>query len=467
MIAAMTNITKPIGRPPNRIEGTRLRDLREQAGLSQRTLAEKANALAGKLGGSNEVLKNTAQRWEKTGAVPLEMAQHLAKILGTTVSVLQGAAPEPASNKVDEFESLIRARVTAGSCPELMAALENECRYSTDDENPERSLATSLSSQLEVAQMTQAAELFDGIALLTGLTGADLRKPMSHGGFWLMVGTGFAGPERFEILSGVSEATYEVREELSRYFELAGQRDTKAAFCEEAPWFRVTLSNARMPGRNRVVRFVRCEPNENGLQWTSASWLDRFWIDELPGNAYSHASFVTGFDGVQMPSKITNLRLAVIKNPVYEPGAPFEMNRPKEFVAVTRGNLDELNEGTMEAFERDGHAHHLVVNWLRAGLWKILEPLLAEWPLDFWCVTKAQTRIDVHLELPIQAYVQLQARPRQGNIFSIVLIEELSGGLRRAPWNAESVAHVFEALVRDFNDALVASPDIGRPAPET
>ena len=467
MIAAMTNKTKSIGRPAFSVDVTRLRNLRKQAGLTQLALAEKAYELAGKPVASDEVLKNTAQRWESKGAVPCEMAQHLAAVLGTTVSVLQGEAPEPASNRIDEFERLIRARVTAGSCPELIEALESESRHSSDAEQPERLLATSLSGRLEVAQMTEASELFDEIALLTGLTVAHLRKPMSHDGFWLLVETGFGGPERCEILSGVAQLMSEVRAEVTRHFKYAGQGDSKATFHDEAPWFRVTLSDIRVPGKNRVLRFVRCQPNESGLQWTSATWLDHFWIDTLPGDTYSHASFVTGFDGVQVPSRVTNLRLAVIKNRMYDAKEPFEMNRPNDVVAVTRGDLDELNEKTMETFERDHQTQYLVVNRLRVGIWKQLEPLLSDWPLNFWHISKAQSSIDVRLEVPWRALVQLQATPKQGMFFSIVLVEESNAGLKRAPWTSDGVSHVFEALERDFKDACAALPDIGRPDPQT
>lgn len=463
----MTNTPKSIGRPPFRLDGTRLRDLRKQAGLTQRALTEKAYARAGKRVASNEVLKNTAQRWESTGAVPREMAKHLAGVLDTTVAVLQGEAPPPASNMVDEFERLILARVAAGSCPELVEALEGAGRNSAEDERPERALATSLSGRLEIAQLTQAPELFDEIALLTGLTVAHLGKPMSHGGFWLLVGTGFAGTERFQILSGVTDVTAVVREELSRHFDHAGLRDAQATFCEEAPWFRVTLSDARVHRANRVLRFVRCQPNESGLQWTAPTWLDRFWIDELPGTAYVHASFVTGFDGVRVPTKVTNLRLAVIKNPVYDPNVPFEMNRPDEFVAITRGNLDELPDRTMEMFEKDRQTHHLVVNWLRSGLWEVLEPLLSEWPLEYWHIFAAQGRIDVHLDVPLRALIKLQVPPRQGNIFSIVLVEELNGSLRTMPWTTDSVTHVFQTLTRDFESASKSPPDVGHPATQT
>lgn len=142
------------------------------------------------------------------------------------------------------------------------------------------------------------------------------------------------------------------------------------------------------------------------------------------------------------------------------------MNRPDEFVAITRGNLDELPDRTMEMFERDRQTHHLVVNWLRSGLWEVLEPLLSEWPLEYWRISEAQRRIDVQLDLPLRALIKLQVLPRQGNIFSIVLVEEVNDSWRHVPWNPAGVSHVFEALERDFNGACTALPDIGSPAPE-
>lgn len=450
-MASMKHAPKTIGRPPFRIDPTRLRDLRKGAGISQRELAESANTLAGKPIASNDVLKNTGQRWESTGAVPREMAKHLAAVLGTTVAVLQGEAPKPALNRVDEFERLIVERRATGACHELEEALAREVSDCANDDRPERSLAVALSGRLEVAQMTQASELFDEIAVLTGLTVAELRKPMSHGGFWLLVGTGFAGPERCEILSGVADVMSEVRAELVRHFEHVGSRDSMVTFAEDAPWFRVTFSDDRSPTTTRVLRFVRCQPNENGLQWASATWHDRFWIEVLPTDAYSHANFVTGFEGVQAPSNVTNLRLAVIRNPAYDPTKPIEANRPDEVVALTRGNLDELPGQTLQMFTKDGQSHHLVVNWLRSGLWEALEQHLSEWPLEFWRISKAQARIDVCLDVPVREFFRLQAPPRQGNLFSIVLVEELSDRLKHMPWNSASVSHVFEALERDFN----------------
>ena len=46
------------------------------------------------------VMKTSAQRWEKTGAVPLDVNKYLAEELKTTIAVLQGALPEPALSRV-------------------------------------------------------------------------------------------------------------------------------------------------------------------------------------------------------------------------------------------------------------------------------------------------------------------------------------------------------------------------------
>lgn len=82
-------------------------------------------------------MKTSAQRWEKTGAVPPNMAKYIAEELKTTVAVLRGSAPEPASSLVDEIEKRIKQQIADGPSPELAAALE----YCQDEAKPERQLA--------------------------------------------------------------------------------------------------------------------------------------------------------------------------------------------------------------------------------------------------------------------------------------------------------------------------------------
>lgn len=98
--------------PHIRIDGKRLRALRKEAGLTQLELAKRVYVRAGReKSTSADVMKNSAHRWEATGAVPPDMAQHLATELKTSVAILQGALPEPAPSRIDEIESRLKQLV--------------------------------------------------------------------------------------------------------------------------------------------------------------------------------------------------------------------------------------------------------------------------------------------------------------------------------------------------------------------
>ena len=96
----MTRNSKAIGRPTFRIAAARLRALRKDAGLTQLALALKGYTRSEEGLISVGVMKTSAQRWEKTGAVPLDENKYLAKELKTTIAVLQAALPEPALSRV-------------------------------------------------------------------------------------------------------------------------------------------------------------------------------------------------------------------------------------------------------------------------------------------------------------------------------------------------------------------------------
>ncbi|UUZ71120.1 hypothetical protein LP415_18380 [Polaromonas sp. P1(28)-8] len=396
------------------------------------------------------VMKTSAQRWEKTGAVPLEMAKYLAEELKTTTAVLQGALPEPAPSRVDEIESLIKQLISVGTSPELVTALG----HYRDEDKPERELASSLAVRLEAAQLSQDQEEFEELATLTGFSVGELRQPMSHDGFWLLIRTGYAGPERSEILSGVHGVLYAVRTELKEFSKKFHESDSHVSFMEEKHWFRVTLAHARIPLWTRTLRFVRCQPNESGLQWSSPTWQDRFWLEALPHEAYGHANFVTGFDSVRVPAECTNLRLVITKNLGAQEYEELGSDAKPEIVALIEGDLAELPSATLESFRRDGSTHDLVVSWLAADLWEKLLPFILEWPLECWSFSSAQTCIDVHLELPYRLYATSTIPPRLGRRFSVKLVEQSAdGGLKHAPWREKSVAHIHKRLETSLQKA--------------
>lgn len=446
----MTQTSKPLGRPTFRIDGPRLRALRKEAGLTQLGLGQKVYVRAGKGRASNGVMKTSAQRWEKTGAVPLDMAKYIAQELKTTVDVLVGSAPEPAPSLVDEIEWRIRGQIADGPSPALAVALE-ACR---DDAKPERELAIRLNSRLEAAQLSHAKGDFEVLSELTGFSAAELRQPMGHDGFWLAISTGPSGPERTEVVLGVAEILHAVRTELQTCVADAYESDAHVSFMKERHWFIVTFAHARLPQLARTLRFVRCQPNETGLSWTSPTWQDEYWLTDLTREAYGYSNFVTGFDSVCVPAACTRLRLAVTRNPVAHDLVDSVEARQPAIVMVVEGNLSELPTATLNSFIQEGNAHDLVVNWISADLWDKLQPLLSDWPLECWRFSKAQTRLDIHLDVPYRLFSTSDAPPAKGNRFSVMLVERQEDGeLRRAPWRGKSITHILERLEQSQRDA--------------
>lgn len=446
----MTQNSKPIGRPTFRVNAARLRALRKDAGLTQLALALRVYSRAGKGSASVGVMKTSAQRWEKTGAVPLSMAQHLAEELKTTTAVLQGALPQPAPSRVDEIENRIKHLVAEGASPELLAAIEHH----KDEDIPERTLAIRLTGRLEAAQLSQAQEEFDKLAALTGFSVAELRQPMSHDGFWFLIGSGYPGPARSEILSGVSDVLYAVKTELQKCLEQSSESDAHVSFVEEKHWFRVTIAHARLSGLARTLRFVRCQPNETGLEWSAPTWLDRFWLEALPHETYVHANFVTGFDSVRVPANCTNLRFAITKTPGPKEQEELGMDARPEIIALAKGDLAELPSEILESFRREGSTHDLVVSWLVVDLWETLLPFMLEWPLEYWRLSLAQTRIDLSLEVPYRLWAKSKIPPRLGRLLSVMLVEQSTdGGLKQAPWRTKSAARILEKLEKSLQQA--------------
>jgi hypothetical protein len=405
---------------------------------------------SGKKQASPEVLKNTAQRWEASGAIPANMAMHLAEVLQTTVAILQGALPAPAPSRVDEIEGRLRELIAEGPAPRLVEALANF----DDDENQPRALAMRICSRLEIAQLTQAQEEFQDLAAITGYSMKELLEPTSFEGFWMLIGTGPLGPARTEILTGVSDVLFKVRTEMQSCLDGLHPSDAHVSFVEEKHWFRVTFHDPRHSRLTRSLRLVRCQPKEHGLQWSSPTWQDRYWIEALPGDASQYANFVTGFDSVRVPNDSRNLRLAITKTPTLQEVEERGPDAPPEIVELIAGDLAELPAETFESFRREGNSHALVVSWLAADLWEKLLPLMSDWTLECWSFRAAHSRIDILLDVPYRHYANSTVPLHFGLRFSVLLVEiNADGGRRRAPWRHKSVAHVHEQLTKSLLQA--------------
>ena len=449
----MKHSTSSMGRPTSRIDGAKLKDIRKAAGYSQLALAKKVYGLAGKGSASDASMKNTAGRWERAETVQLDMVRYLAQVLETTVAVLQGAAPDPAPSRIHELEKRLHVLLAQGTSPALAEALADL----QEEEAPTRELAARIASRLESAQLSQDQDEFAQLASLTGLSTRELNHPMGHEGFWIFIGAGVPGPERSEILRGVSSVIYEATTEIEKFLAPLHESDAHVAFSQEAHWFRVTLHHARVSRWGRTLRFARCQPNERGLQWSSPTWLDKFWLEDMPQRVHRHANFVTGFNGIRIPADCTQLRFAITQNPGAEESEKLGMDAKRQVVALIAGDLAELAAETLASFKQEGSAHDLVVNWLTANLWETLQPWLADWPLECWNFRQAEARIDVLLDVPFRLYANSTVPPRCGNRLSVLLVEQSAdGNVQPTPWRNQSVARVMEMLEKSRQAALSA-----------
>lgn len=418
-------------------------------GLTQRALAERVYEKLGKPKASSGVMKRSYQRWERSGAMPLETAKHLADELGATVAVLQGGVPNAPANAVDQIEARLR-EFSAGDAPLLEAAL----RRLADAENPMRELAMDVTSRLEVAQLSQDKAELSKLAALTGWTLEELQRPAGAHGYWLLMRTGWPGAHKTELLHGISQLLWEVRQDLEQSLGI-DESDARVSFHDEAPWFRIEVQHPRIKERARTLRFVRAQPSESGLRWTKPAGLDRFWIDQLPQDAFELANFVKDFAGDHAtPTDVTHLRFAIVRNPSPKDVEKHGPELRPEMVALAKLNPEDPPALVRASFDRDGCAHDLMTNWLGGELWEHLVPLLQDWPLEYWRLSPASGRINFSLEAPLRVMLAREPAPRRDPIYSIVLVEQPSeDALRSAPWRRSSVVTVHQRLQVLLNEA--------------
>jgi transcriptional regulator with XRE-family HTH domain len=448
--SAPTGAKRATGRPTFHIDASVLQALREEAGLTQLGLAQRVYARAGRQDKtSHNVMKTSASRWEASGTVQVSLVPHLAEALGVTKAMLQGNVPPPERSRIDEFERLIKERISESGANSVEQALQQFA----DEQSPERELAESLAHRLELAQLTQLRDEFQAISELTGLTQAELRRPTSHSGVWMLVGSGIWGAIRHELLRGVAELLFAVRQEIESAVKTGLPSDTVIGFREERPWFVVTWSHPRYARLSRTLRFVRCQPVETGIRWASPTNLDRLWLEELPAEVMAAFNFVRGFDGVMAPSSVDSMRLVLRENPSWQEYEELGDKAQAQTLAVVSVNLEYMRLPVLDECQAEGTSHELMVNWLCSDLWSAIAPHLAKWPLKCWSMRASASRIEFLLDVPPRLWRDLKEPPPMGNRLSLVLAELLpDGSLKRAPWRESSVKTVFERLSQDMRE---------------
>lgn len=443
MISPMTNEKSPRGRPPFRVIPERLRQLRQDAGLTQVELAKRVYRRLGDSKTALAGMKTNYQRWERTGAMTREIAKHLAAELGTTVAVLQGATPEAPPSTITQIEARLR-ELSMTAAPRVRSELE---KYA-EDENPVQELAQSIAKRLEAAQMSQDKAELTELAALTGWTIEHLQRPVGRNGHWVLIRSGHLGPRRSEILDGASELLYQVGKDLQESLAQIPESDARVSFYEDTPWFRIEVQHPRIPKLKRTLRFVRAQATEAGLHWTRPTLWDREKIYELPEDAYRLANFVDGFSADHLTAEdLARLRLALVRVPTFKEIEEHGLEVRPEMIGLAKLGPDEPPASVLARFRQEGISHDLVTFRLASAVWDILEPLLHAWPVEYWRLSEAEGRIEASLEAPLSLVLKRGEEPGFGPRYQMNLVQELPDGqLREVPWRDFSVTAVRERL---------------------
>lgn len=449
------------GRPSFRIASDRLRELRKQAKLTQKALGESVfgSVFMKSVNADPRTPANSYQRIERTGQTSERTARKIAEILSKRLaedfekifSQLCGGQPAPPPDRIDEIEKQLLAQLDGGGS----LLLKNALARHNDADNPVRDLAVEISSRLEVAQLEQRNEELDSLAELTGWTLAELQRPTSLDGYWLLI-TNTTGYRETQILLGVSEVLRQVMTEGSKWLGAKKESDVRVELSDNAPWMRVLLIHPSLPSLSKEFSFVRCVPGPKGLQWVRPSEWDR-WKFEGPFGlvdwAYQHANFVKEFHAEKAsPRNLSKLRLLVQRR-----AKPVNLHTAQDSdwwqtIAVHKGCLDEYPEKIRDNFQAEGIEHALVTSWLASGLWEDLLSLhLGQLPSDWWEVSVVASGVEIRSKLVNWHAAVRHGLEPEGRTFLIRLVEENSSGeLASAPWRegcrAELVTRLRQAL---------------------
>ena len=407
-----------MGRPSFKIDHERLRELREDKGLTQAGLASE---LCKRLGLEQDEDSRTVsyRRIEAQGRTSRKRAEAIANILGVTLAELEGIVPPDTGIYEKRILDLLAEQLRHENVV-LKSALDEACSDGSDSEDGLASMARNVARRIEAAQLARNPGELAELSRLTGLSEGEILEPAHVDGHWLVVAN---GPiyTRTELVLGTAGVMTLIPEIVGMLLEDFGS-DGRIRMHRAPPWYRLEIDP--LCGRFTTwIDFVRCLPDARGVRWLKPGWRDVFLLEEpLLTWARSAANFVTGFDGSPTPGDVRRLRLQVTE---YNGESGERISEQ-----IVSGALEEVPDERLAA-EREVGKSHLVATWtLGAALQEILEPHLSAYPRQCWEVTVTDDGCALYLWPTGGA-----PGGRYGLRYRIQLVEETAPGLfGAAPW---------------------------------
>lgn len=364
-----------MGRPSFKIDHERLRELREDKGLTQAGLASE---LCKRLGLEQDEDSRTVsyRRIEAQGRTSRKRAEAIANILGVTLAELEGIVPPDTGIYEKRILDLLAEQLRQENVV-LKSALDEACSDGSDSDDGLASMARNVARRIEAAQLARNPGELAELSQLTGLSEGEILEPAHVDGHWLVVAS---GPiyTRTELVLGTAGVMTLIPEIVGKLLEDFGS-DGRIRMHRAPPWYRLEIDP--LCGRLTTwIDFVRCLPDAKGVRWLAPSRRDvRLLEAPLLTWARSAANFVTGFDSSPTPGDVRRLRLRVTE---YN-GEPGE----RISAQIIAGALEDIPGERLAAEQEVGNSHLVATRTLGTALQEILEPHLSAYPRQCWEVT--------------------------------------------------------------------------------
>lgn len=448
----------PMARPKNvPLQGHLVRELRDQLALNQEQLVTLVyRALPDgdrRMESDGDTLARLCREWENGGRISLPHLKALGRVLGVSTRFLQeGGPPESAPSRIQEIASHLKEQCAQGNETALQFVAQARTLSELGGIPPlegkddvYRAAAEAVEVRLGSAQLTGDKAELEVLGRITGWGRADLLKPASVHGYWLVHSESQIGGVT-ELVRGVRDACRELETEVARWLE-SGGFDSTAVFEEEAPWFRLHLKDPPRPNLDMTISFVRCEPTESGLTYVRPTEQERWHLLELQASDLERRfNYVRALGDDRQWPRFEDMRLGLfdVRSQHGEaPPAPVAL-----FSGCLQEHLHRLPSWV-------GEEHFAVMKWLGSRLAQDLAPYLSDWPRECWKVSTSKQTIKLLVETPSHVARKLDVPLTLETCYVIQLIEVLPGGQRRSlPWADRSVALIVECV----ESAIAALP---------
>ncbi|MEG0007815.1 MAG: helix-turn-helix transcriptional regulator [Aeromonas sp.] len=434
-----------MGRTTFVIVPERLKGMRIESGLTQQMLMSRAYKILGRSpAATSKTLIGHYQRIEKNGHTSKALADALAKVLETTVEVLQGKdTPEP-YHYIDKLVKQLKVQLDLGN----NQALNNEFsewqrRYNSqclDVSEDIHSFARELGIQIELAQLIGQADELVKLREITGWSNEQILNPANVHGHWFIRKI-VMDSMNTSLEYGLGEIMWEVRDVINKVGHFYTD-DMHVSIKHAYPWIHIDLLHPRINDFHKTsFIFSRTLPKPDGLKWVLPSEADKRMLCELERIAFDEANFVTLNDRVLYPSDVRNLRLKIVEI----------TDHTKNGVAYSEGWLTDQEDAAFNSFLASGKSHYWVVNRLTGALAEGLRTHLHQLPEVSWKVDTFNRTI--HLTCDTWK-MSTEQRRRLGsfNLNYIITLVELmpDGSYRSAPWAKKCI----DETVKSFKHQL-------------